>query len=78
MTAAPTDDAPLYDHHKLRQWRHDAGLSREQVWAGTGVSVKWLGDLERGTARSDPSLDLLVRLARFYGHEPGDLLQVDA
>jgi transcriptional regulator with XRE-family HTH domain len=64
----------LYDHRKLRQWRDDAGLSREQVWAGTGCSVSWLTQLELGRTDSTPSLDMLVKLARFYGREPGELL----
>lgn len=75
MTAAAPDDAGrLYDHAKLRAWRAEAGLTREEVWAGVGVSVAWLADLEQGRAGHAPSLDLLVRLARFYGHEPAELL----
>jgi transcriptional regulator with XRE-family HTH domain len=68
--------APLYDNAKLRTWRRDAGLSREQVWAGTGVGVSWLSELEQGAAT--PSLATLVALARFYGHEPAELLTVNA
>ena len=78
MTASVPDDGRLYDHRKLRQWRADARLSREEVWSEVGVSVAWLAELEHGRTASAPSLDLLVRLARFYGHEPGELLQVEA
>jgi transcriptional regulator with XRE-family HTH domain len=75
LTATAPDDAGrLYDNAKLRQWRADAGLTREQVWAEVGVSVAWLAELEQGRPSSAPSLDLLVRLARFYGHEPAELL----
>ncbi|HEX4399643.1 MAG TPA: helix-turn-helix transcriptional regulator [Trebonia sp.] len=72
MTAAVPDTGPLFNYLMLRQWRYDAALTREQVWAGTGCSVAWLRDLEAG--RAIPSLDMLGRLARFYGHEPGELL----
>jgi transcriptional regulator with XRE-family HTH domain len=75
MTATAPDDAGrLYDHAKLRQWRDDAGLSREQVWLEVGVSVAWLAELEHGRTARAPSLGLLVRLAQFYGHQPGELL----
>jgi DNA-binding XRE family transcriptional regulator len=72
-TAPERDDPPaLYDPAKLRAWRADSGLTREQVCSMTGVSYPWLRKLERGEA--DPSLKLLVTLARFYGHEPGELV----
>jgi transcriptional regulator with XRE-family HTH domain len=78
LAATTPETGPLYDHAKLRAWRNAAGLSREQVWAGVGVSVAWLAELEAGNARSSPSLDLLVRLARFYGHQPAELLTAGA
>lgn len=76
MTATASDDGRLYDNAKLRAWRIEAGLSREEVWAAVGVSVMWLAELEQGRTGHAPSLELLVRLARFYGHEPGELLRV--
>jgi transcriptional regulator with XRE-family HTH domain len=69
---------PLYDNEKLRAWRAAAGLSREQVWAEVGCSVAWLQELEQGTSGRSPSLDLLTRLAKFYGHEPAELLTTSA
>jgi transcriptional regulator with XRE-family HTH domain len=74
MTANAPDAGLLYDNEKLRAWRLESGLTREQVWSSVGVSVSWLADLERGRAKGKPSLDLLVRLARLYGHDAADLL----
>jgi transcriptional regulator with XRE-family HTH domain len=74
VTANAPDAGLLYDNEKLRAWRLDAGLTREEVWSAVGVSVSWLTDLEKGRAKGKPSLDLLVRLARLYGHEAGELL----
>jgi transcriptional regulator with XRE-family HTH domain len=79
LTAAlPAVSGRLYDNAKLRQWRHDAGLSRAQVWQLTGISASWLAVLEQGTSDRAPSLHVLWSLARCYGHEPAELLQVPA
>ena len=75
-TAAP-QPARLYDHAKLLAWRVEADLTREQVCVEVGVSFTWLSALERGEGRA-PSLAVLYRLARFYGHEPGELLTGDS
>lgn len=72
-TTAPEPPARLYDHAKLLAWRMEADLTREQVCVGVGISFPWLSALERGEGRA-PSLAVLDRLARFYGHEPGELL----
>lgn len=76
---APTarEPARLLDHAKLRQWRDETGLSRDQVCArlqadGVQIGYSWLAALEQGSKR--PSLELLVALAVFYGHDPGELL----
>jgi transcriptional regulator with XRE-family HTH domain len=71
--AAPGDARRLYDNVKLRAWRHEAGLRREQVCVAVGISSGWLERLET-QPYSRPSLDLLTDLARFYGHEPAELL----
>lgn len=78
MTVPAPDSGRLYDNAKLRTWRAEAELTREQVCALVGISAAWLAELENGTTKAAPSLDLLVRLARFYGREPGELLQVAA
>jgi transcriptional regulator with XRE-family HTH domain len=72
-TTAPEPTGRLYDHAKLLAWRVEADLTREQVCVEVGVSFPWLSALERGEGRA-PSLAVLTRLARFYGHEPGELL----
>lgn len=76
-TAATAAPARLYDHRKLRAWRNEAGLTREQVCAqlqaqDVRIGHAWLSLLEKG--RRVPSLELLVALARFYGHDPAELL----
>lgn len=72
-TTAPGAAGRLYDHAKLRAWRDEAGLTREQVCVGVGdLSAYHLGQLEGGSRV--PSLQLLTRLAEFYGHPPGELL----
>ena len=73
-TAPERDDPALYDAEKLRAWRAESGLSREQVCAEIGgLSYPWLAKLEQGQP-VQPSLKLLVALARFYGHDPGELI----
>ncbi len=72
MSPVEPDTGRLFDYDTLRAWREEAGLTREQVWLGTECSVAWLRDLEAG--RAVPSLDMLARLARFYGRDPRELL----
>ena len=72
-TTAPQPPGRLYDHTKLTAWRVEADLTREQVCVAVHVSHAWLSALETGQAAA-PSLAVLTRLARFYGHEPGELL----
>ena len=66
--------AGLYNHELLRTWRDQAGITRERVGVDLGIGASWLGILENGGRGRVPSLELLVRLARYYGHEPGELL----
>jgi transcriptional regulator with XRE-family HTH domain len=69
-----------WDYAKLKSWRETAGLTREQVCAdlqaaGHGITFNWLLALEHGTTGNrSPGLDTLVVLARYYGHEPLELL----
>lgn len=46
----------------IRKMRH---LTLKQVHEGTGLSISYLSDLERGVTR--PSLETLERLAEFHG-----------
>ena len=70
----PIRSGPAWDHAKLRAWREEAGLRRERVAADLEISYPWLVILEHGTGDRTPSLDILTRLAHYYGHEPGELL----
>jgi transcriptional regulator with XRE-family HTH domain len=74
----------LHDPEKLRRWRDESGLSREQVCSRiteqgeVTLSFPWLAALEGGYNHRQPSVPLLAALARFYGHEPGELLATAA
>ena len=65
---------PLYDFTKLRAWRTDQHLRRERVCADLGISTGWLARLELGGDGRAPSLDLLNRLAAYYGHALHELI----
>jgi transcriptional regulator with XRE-family HTH domain len=68
---------PLYDHAKLRAWREEAGLTVTKAAAQLDISYSWLAKLETGNA-IPPRLDVLDRLARFYGHGLAELLDQPA
>jgi transcriptional regulator with XRE-family HTH domain len=72
-TAAPAGRM-FYDPAALRARREAAGLTREQVHMAGLVGRSWLAELEQGTPRRQPSLQLLYGLAELYGCQPGDLL----
>ena len=61
-----------FDHAKLRSWREAAGLSRERVCVDVGISASFLGLLEVGLRV--PRVATVIKLADFFGHEPGELL----
>lgn len=69
-----------WDYAKLKGWRESAGLTREQVCAdlqarGHPITFNWLLALEHGTTGNrSAGLDTLAALARYYGHEPLELL----
>jgi len=74
-TEPPAERERLYDHVKLRAWREEAGLRRTQVAADLAITEQWLADLETATnPKRQPSLDLLARLARYYGRGLAELL----
>lgn len=62
------------DYAKLRAWREATGKRRVRVAADLDISEQWLRALETGERGRTPSLDMLGRLAAYYGHEPGELL----
>ena len=70
----PADTAQsLIDHAKLRAWRTEADVTREVVCAAVGLSANYLSRLENGQA-TRPTVTVIARLARYYGHDPGELL----
>jgi transcriptional regulator with XRE-family HTH domain len=73
LPATTPESGRLFDHAKLAAWRAESGLRREEVCVHVGISASWLSALERGEGRA-PSLEVLTRLAVFYGHGPGELL----
>ena len=68
----PASTAQFFDYAKLLSLREAADLTREQVGAGAGISVSHLCALETGTRT--PRIPVLIRLADFYGCDPGELL----
>lgn len=57
----------------LRDLRTGSGLSQEELAFRAGMSVPYLSDLERG--RSNPSLAMVVDLARALGVHPVRLVE---
>lgn len=56
----------------LKERRAAQGLTQEELAARAGMSVPYLSDLERG--RWNPSLAVLVDLARAFGIQLSELL----
>lgn len=52
--------------------RAGAGYTQKQVAEGAGLSVKYVGELERGVA--NPTVEVLVALAGAFGVGPSALL----
>ncbi len=61
-----------FDYPKARSWREAAGLTREQACPGIGMSLSYLTAIELGLRV--PRIPTIIRLAEFYGHDPGELL----
>jgi transcriptional regulator with XRE-family HTH domain len=57
----------------VREARHRAGLSQEQLAFEAGMKRSYVSDLERGTR--NPSVKAIARLAVALGVEPPDLLK---
>ncbi|HEY3435664.1 MAG TPA: helix-turn-helix transcriptional regulator [Solirubrobacterales bacterium] len=55
----------------LRQLRHEAGLSQEQLAEGAGTDLTQVGGIERGVR--NPSYTTLLRLAGALGTSVGEL-----
>ena len=59
-------------HSVLRRYRHQAGLTQEQMAERMGVSVGFFGMMEVG--RRWPNIDMLFRIAKALGVRPGELI----
>lgn len=51
-------------HSRLRLLRTERGVSRKELAAAIGVHYQTIGYIERG--QYSPSLDLVLRVARFF------------
>lgn len=56
----------------MRQARHKAGLTQEQVALEAKIDLTYMGGIERG--KRNPSLLVLVRIAEAVGVHPSELL----
>lgn len=60
---------------RIRQLRHAAGFTQEELARRAGVDWKHLGTIERG--EQNASLDLIERLIRILKIEPWELFVFD-
>lgn len=76
--AAPksADAAATEFGERMRSARRTRGLTLREVSEGTGISITYLSDLERG-ALANPTLDKLVLIAKTLGVTIADLLGAD-
>jgi len=58
-------------HKILRRYRHQAGLTQEQMAERMNVSVGFFGMMEVG--RRWPNIDMLLRIAKALSIRPGEL-----
>ena len=56
----------------IRRYRHQAGLSQQQLADSVGISKGFISALEGG--RSAPSLDVLVQIADALGVSAGTIV----
>lgn len=57
------EHAPAF-HNRLRLLRTESGVSRKELAVAVGVHYQTIGYIERGDY--SPSLDLVLRIARFF------------
>jgi hypothetical protein len=69
-----TTEPRLWDNNLLRRWRDEAGLKPAPVAAHFDCSVAWLYMVEGGTYQRSVSVDFLIQLCRYYGHELAELI----
>jgi DNA-binding XRE family transcriptional regulator len=64
----------VFSPSKLRERRKAAGLRREALAWGVGVSYETIGNYERGATQ--PSAKVVTRLAQLLGCDVADLFEV--
>lgn len=57
----------------VRRYRHERGLTQEQLAFEAKLDLTYVGGIERG--RRNPSVMVLARLAAALGVSPSELLQ---
>jgi transcriptional regulator with XRE-family HTH domain len=57
----------------LRRMRHDLKMTQEELSERAGLSLRYVGAVERGDV--SPSVTVLGQIAEALGAEPGDLLK---
>lgn len=58
---------------RLREWRQRRGLTQEQLAERSGLSYKFIGEIERGTG--NPTVETLGRLAAALDVDLSELLR---
>ena len=61
-----------YLQHVLRRFRHNAGLTQDQLSEKIGISVSYYSMMEIG--RKWPNINMLFRIAAALGVRPGDII----
>ena len=68
-------DWPAVLGRNVRAMRHARGLTQEQLAHDALIDLTYLGGIERG--RRNPSLSVIVRIAKAVGVTPAELLVRD-
>jgi len=66
----------VIDERKLKKLRKDAGMTAEKLGFALGVHFSTILHMERGVKQ--PSLDLYIRIADFFGISLDDLRKKNA
>jgi transcriptional regulator with XRE-family HTH domain len=57
----------------MRRLRYDKKLTQEELAARSGLSMRYVGSIERGTVSA--SVSVLGKVAEALGVDPGDLIR---
>lgn len=67
------DDWRVIVGKNVRRFRQRADMTQEQLAFAAEIDLTYVGGIERG--KRNPSVLVLVRIARALGTEPAELLQ---